>query len=76
MGHLEGFKKIDECKFEKGEIIVGVGSYVVEEMVQLQSLPNPRVQYLRGITQWDPERMKRVLNLPIPKIAVAPTWCR
>jgi glycosyltransferase involved in cell wall biosynthesis len=70
-GYLEGFKEINECKFDKGEIIVGVGSYVLEEMVQLQSLSNPKVHYLHGITQWDPERMKRVLNLPIPKIAVA-----
>jgi glycosyltransferase involved in cell wall biosynthesis len=71
VGHLEGFKEIGECKFEKREIIVGVGSYVLEEMIQLQSLPNPKVLYLHGITNWDPERMKRVLNSPIPKIAVA-----
>jgi glycosyltransferase involved in cell wall biosynthesis len=71
MGDLEGFRKIDECKFEKKEIIIGVGSYVLEEMVQLQSLPNPKVLYLHGITRWEPERMKRVLNSPIPKIAVA-----
>jgi glycosyltransferase involved in cell wall biosynthesis len=71
IGHLESFKEINKCKFEKGEIIVGVGSYVLEEMVQLQSLSNPKVHYLHGITRWDPERMKRVLNLPIPKIAVA-----
>jgi glycosyltransferase involved in cell wall biosynthesis len=70
-GHLESFKEIDEFKFEKDEIIVGVGSYVLEEMVQLEALPNPRVLYLHGITRWDPERMKRVLNSPIPKIAVA-----
>jgi len=70
-GHLEGFKEIDECKFEKGEIIVGAGSYVLEEMIQLQSLPNPKILYLHGITRWDPERMKRVLSSPIPKIAVA-----
>ena len=70
-GQLEGFKEIDQCKFEKEEIIVGVGSYVLEEMVQLQSLQNPRVLYLHGITRWDPERMKRVLNLQIQKIAVA-----
>jgi glycosyltransferase involved in cell wall biosynthesis len=71
VGHLESFKEIDKCKFEKGEIIVGVGSYVTKEMTQLQSLPNPKVQYLHGITSWDPELMKRTLSLPIPKIAVA-----
>jgi glycosyltransferase involved in cell wall biosynthesis len=71
VGHLEGFKKIDDCEFDKGEIIVGVGSYVLEEMIQLQSLPNPKVLYLHGVTNWYPERMKRVISLPIPKIAVA-----
>lgn len=70
-GQLEEFKRIEEVKFQKEEIIVGSGSYVLEEMIQLQSLPNPRVQYLHGITTWDPERMKRVLALRIPKIAVA-----
>lgn len=70
-GQLEGFRKIEDCKLEKDEIIVGVGSYVLEEMILLQSLPNPKIMYLHGITTWDPERMKRVLNLPIPKIAVA-----
>lgn len=70
-GHLEGFKEIDECRFEKEEIIVGVGSFVTGEMAQLQSLPNPKVQYLHGITTWDPDLMKRTLSLPIPKIAVA-----
>jgi glycosyltransferase involved in cell wall biosynthesis len=70
-GLPEGFREIDQCKFEKEELIVGVGSYVLEEMVQLQSLSNSKVLYLHGITSWDPERMKRVLNLPIPKIAVA-----
>jgi glycosyltransferase involved in cell wall biosynthesis len=71
MGHSESFKRIDECKFRKEEIIVGVGSYVTEEMTQLQLLPNPKVQYLHGITSWDPERMKCTLGLAIPKIAVA-----
>jgi glycosyltransferase involved in cell wall biosynthesis len=71
MGQLESFKQIDKCKFSKEEIIVGVGSYVTEEMAELEVLPNPRVQYLHGITTWDPERMQRTLNSPIPKIAVA-----
>jgi glycosyltransferase involved in cell wall biosynthesis len=70
-GHLEGFKEIDQCKFEKEEIIVGVGSYVLEEMVKLQSFRDLTVLYLHGITRWDPDRMKRVLSSPIPKIAVA-----
>jgi len=70
-GQIEYFEKIHECLFDKEEIIVGVGSYVLEEMVQLQSLPNPKVQYLHGITTWDPELMKKVLASPIPKIAVA-----
>lgn len=70
-GRPEYFKKIRECNFSKDEILIGVGSYVLEEMVELQSLPNPKVMYLHGITKWDPERMKRVLNFPIPKIAVA-----
>jgi glycosyltransferase involved in cell wall biosynthesis len=70
-GHRESFKAVEQCKFEKDEIIVGVGSYVLEEMVQLQAHPNPKVLYLHGITRWDPERMRRVLNLPVPKIAVA-----
>ena len=71
IGQSEGFKRIDQCKFEKGEIIVGVGSYVSDEMVRLRSLSNPKIHYLHGVTSWDPELMKYTLGLPIPKIAVA-----
>lgn len=71
IGKSESFKRIDQCKFEKSEIIVGVGSYVSDEMVRLRSLSNPKIHYLHGVTSWDPELMKYTLGLPIPKIAVA-----
>ena len=67
----ERFKKIERCKFDKDEIIVGVGSYVTDEMVRLQSLSNPKIHYLHGITTWNQKLMQQTLSLPLPKIAVA-----
>ncbi|MFZ0300338.1 MAG: glycosyltransferase family 4 protein [Candidatus Sulfotelmatobacter sp.] len=37
----------------------------------LDSLPNPKVQYLHGSTPLSPQRVDKALSLPFPKIVVA-----
>ena len=70
-GITNGFRKIQECRFEEDELIVAVGMTISAEITALESVPNAKVQYIHGATPWAPELMQRALSIPLPKIIVA-----
>jgi glycosyltransferase involved in cell wall biosynthesis len=70
-GGVAGFHDITECEFASDEIVVGVGMWCSGELGRLSSIPNPKVQYLRGLTPRQQQLMDAALSLPLPKIAVS-----
>jgi len=70
-GRVDGFRNLAGCRFAEDELIVAVGMAMSAEMVRLESLPNPKVQYIHGATPWAPELMHKALSIPLPKIIVA-----
>jgi glycosyltransferase involved in cell wall biosynthesis len=70
-GSVDAFSELSKCRFEKEEIIVGVGMAMCAALASLGSLPNRKVQYIHGATPWLPELRAKALSLPLPKIVVA-----
>ena len=70
-GSTIGIRDITECKFASDEIIVAVGIWCSAELGRLSSIQNPKVQYLRGMAFWMPEKMERALSSNIPKIVLS-----
>jgi glycosyltransferase involved in cell wall biosynthesis len=70
-GKVDTFDDITKMSFENKEIIIGVGMWASNQIGRLDSLANPKVQYIHGATPWAPELMRRTLSLSIPKIVVA-----
>jgi glycosyltransferase involved in cell wall biosynthesis len=70
-GPTVAFKELSGCHFDEGEIIVAVGMIISARMNLLDSLENPKLQYLHGSTPDRLDRRKKAFSLPIPKIAVA-----
>ena len=70
-GEASSFKKITDCRFDRNEIIIGVGMWVSKQLARLHSLPNPKLQYIHGATPWDLKLMEEALKLPLPKVVVA-----
>ena len=70
-GQIKSFRELSKCSFRTDEIIVGVGMAMSYQVGRLDSLPNPRVQYIHGSTPWDPVLREKTLRLPLPKIVVA-----
>ncbi|MHC4159344.1 MAG: glycosyltransferase family 4 protein [Planctomycetota bacterium] len=70
-GSVTGFRDITECQFAPDEIVVGVGMWGSGELGRLSFIPNPKVQYLRGLTPRQPQLMDAAMSLSLPKIAVS-----
>jgi glycosyltransferase involved in cell wall biosynthesis len=70
-GTVQPFVDIERCQFSPSEIIVSVGMAESAKLRALEGLPNPKVQYLHGITPWYPELMRTALTSPFPKIVVS-----
>ncbi len=70
-GELKGFNDISSCSFSDKEIVIGVGMWASHQLGRLISIPNPKLQYIKGSTPWEPIIMENALKLPIPKIVVA-----
>ncbi len=65
------YRDIAELDFPPGEILVGVGMWCSAQLGRLGSLPNPKLQFIRGLTPWMPDVMGAALSLPLPRIAVS-----
>lgn len=70
-GAIKSFEEISDCRFEKDEIIVAVGTAMSAQMGSLMSVPNAKLQYIHGATPWHTEVRDRALKLPLPKVVVA-----
>jgi len=70
-GEIRGFGDITNCVFDGDEIIVTVGMWCSAQLDRLNTIGNPKLQYIHGLTPWMPEVMKEALSLSIPKIAVS-----
>jgi glycosyltransferase involved in cell wall biosynthesis len=70
-GQVTSFKDLSQCSFRSSEIIIGVGMAMSYQIGLLDSLPNPRVQYIHGSTPRDPILRQKTLGMSLPKIVVA-----
>ena len=70
-GPAEGFKDLSRIGNDPDEILVAVGMAECAQLGVLDSLPNPKVQYLHGSTPLSPQQVDKALSLPLPKIVVA-----
>ena len=70
-GRIHSFKDISGCSFEDGEVIVGAGIQASRLIMDLESIPNPKLLYLHGENVTKPKETEKVLKSPLPKIVVS-----
>lgn len=70
-GPIQAFEDLTQLRFDPDEILVAVGMAECAELECLNSLPNPKVQYLHGSTPLAPHLVDKALSLRYPKIVVA-----
>jgi glycosyltransferase involved in cell wall biosynthesis len=70
-GPVHTFDDLCQFQFDPDEILVAVGMAECAQLGLLDSLPNPKVQYLHGSTPLAPQQVDKALSLPSPKIVVA-----
>ena len=70
-GSALAYGDIREVEFPPNEILIGAGMWCSAQLGKLDSLPNPKLQYIHGLTPWDPDLMDAALSLPLPKIGVS-----
>jgi glycosyltransferase involved in cell wall biosynthesis len=70
-GPVQVFEDLSRFHFDPNEILVAIGMAECAQLDRLESLPNPKVQYLHGSTPLAPKQVDKALSLPYPKIVVA-----
>jgi glycosyltransferase involved in cell wall biosynthesis len=70
-GPVDDFEDLSRFCFEPDEILVAIGMAECAQLGTLDSLPNPKIQYLHGSTPFAPKQVDKVLSLRYPKIVVA-----
>jgi glycosyltransferase involved in cell wall biosynthesis len=70
-GHSKIFNKIEECEFDKDEIIIGSGMWASSQVDILTSLPNPKLQMIRGQHISNQSETEKTMHSPIPKVVIS-----
>jgi glycosyltransferase involved in cell wall biosynthesis len=70
-GPVQAFEDLCQFRFDPDEILVAIGMAECAKLERVNSLPNPKVQYLHGSTPLAPQQVDKALSLPYPKIVVA-----
>jgi glycosyltransferase involved in cell wall biosynthesis len=70
-GPILAFDDLSRFQFDPEEILVAVGMAECAQLAALDSMPNPKVQYLHGSTPLSPKQVDKALSLRYPKIVVA-----
>ncbi len=70
-GPILAFEDLSRFQFDREEILVAVGMAECAQLAALDSLPNPKIQYLHGSTPLSPKQVDKALSLRYPKIVVA-----
>lgn len=69
-GVAKPFKQLDDIEFEAGEIVIGVGSFVADDLRQLRA-DVVKVRYCHGFQEHDLPWTKQVWSGSLPTIAVS-----
>jgi glycosyltransferase involved in cell wall biosynthesis len=72
-GTIELYKEINEIAFEPGEIVIGVGTYVVPHLQKLRAMHVTKVRYNHGFPAKMTEEYRAAWSLRMPTITVSNT---
>jgi len=72
-GKVESYNDIYKCNFDKAEIVIAVGSMVVEELYHYSNQDICKLRYCRGLMITD-KRLMEVWKLFMPSVAVSSTY--
>ena len=72
-GKVEAYNDISKCDFDKGEVIIAVGSMTIEELYRYSNEDIYKLLYCHGLTITDKGLMD-VWKLFMPSIAVSSTY--
>jgi len=71
-GSVEAYQKLEELRFVRGEIVVAVGSFTIEDVRRLQGHVL-KIRYCHGFQEHNPEWMQEVWSGSMPTISVTRT---
>ena len=71
-GNVEVYRDINNILFEKGEIVIGVGTYMISELIKIKADVR-KVRYNHGFPHEFSNEQKRMWSLPITTITVSET---
>jgi glycosyltransferase involved in cell wall biosynthesis len=72
-GTIEPYRDINEIEFEPGEIVIGVGTYVVPELQKLRAECVTKVRYNHGFPATMTEEYEAAWSIRMPTITVSNT---
>jgi glycosyltransferase involved in cell wall biosynthesis len=65
------YNDIKECEFADDEIIIASGIECSAQLDLLKADNNVKLQYIRGLSPWQPEVTEKALSMKLPKIAIS-----
>jgi glycosyltransferase involved in cell wall biosynthesis len=72
-GAIEPYKDINEIEFEQGEIVIGVGTYMIPHLQKLRAEHVTKVRYNHGFPAKMTEEYREAWSVRMPTITVSNT---
>lgn len=71
-GEIQTFRSIDKVEFSKGEIVIGVGTYMIQDLDSIKA-DVKKIRYNHGFPHLFDDKTKALWSLPLPTITVSQT---
>lgn len=75
-GVIEAYHDINRLRFAAGEVVIGVGTYMIRDLHRLSAPGVMKVRYNHGFPANMTRAYQAAWSLPIPTITVSPTLVR
>lgn len=72
-GPIQTYHEINRLRFGRGEIVIGVGTYMIRDLQRLRARDIVKVRYNHGLPARMTPAYRAAWSLPIPTVTVSPT---
>lgn len=71
-GPIRPYRRIQDLKFEPGEIVIAVGTWVIEDVHSIDRQDVHKLRYCHGFSEHNGDEMQRCWGIPMSTISVSP----
>ncbi|MBV8282455.1 MAG: glycosyltransferase family 4 protein [Candidatus Eremiobacteraeota bacterium] len=72
-GRIEQYRDINELEFERGEIVIGVGTYMIRDLINLRAQDVIKIRYNHGFPARMTDEYRLAWSASMPTITVSNT---